>query len=179
MVNGPDYNVVQGFDKLWQQASIHDVENGQTRGINKEEFDGMSLFLNEAIKNPNATAETKNWAQKKLDDLKVMKDSVFNKDQLKKDVEANSPKGLWDNIKDCFTKTEKDYREELSCMIQNAAGDVIWQRPMSSISEDCQIISAKPYDEGIDEIEVLVENWNKNYDKQLNDFLTRNKLNLS
>jgi hypothetical protein len=75
--------------------------------------------------------------------------------------------------------TEKDYREELSCMIQNAAGDVIWQRPMSSISEDCQIISAKPYDEGIDEIEVLVENWNKNYDKQLNDFLTRNKLNLS
>ena len=112
MVNGPDYNVVQGFDKLWQQATIHDVENGQTRGINKEEFDGMSLFLNEAIKNPNATAETKNWAQKKLDDLNVMKDSVFNKDQLKKDVEANSPKGLWDNIKDCFTKTEKDYLEE-------------------------------------------------------------------
>lgn len=75
--------------------------------------------------------------------------------------------------------TEKEYREELSCMLQNAAGDVIWQRPMSSISEDCQIISAVPYEEGIDEIEGLVENWNKNYDKQLNDFLTRNKLNLS
>ena len=39
MVNGPDYNIVQGFDKLWHEASIHDVENGQTSGINKEEFD--------------------------------------------------------------------------------------------------------------------------------------------
>lgn len=75
--------------------------------------------------------------------------------------------------------TEKEYREELSCMIQNAAGDVIWQKPMSAISEYCQIISTKPYDEGIDEIEGLVENWNNNYDNQLNDFLTRNKLNLS
>jgi hypothetical protein len=75
--------------------------------------------------------------------------------------------------------TEKEYREELSCMLQNAAGDIIWQRPMSSISEDCQIISAKPYEEGVDEIEGLVENWKNNYNKQLNEFLTRNKLNLS
>ena len=75
--------------------------------------------------------------------------------------------------------TEKEYREELSCMLQNAAGDIIWQRPMSSISEDCQIVSAVPYEEGIDEIEELVENWKNNYNKQLNEFLTRNKLNLS
>ena len=112
MVNGPDYNIVQGFDKLWHEASIHDVENGQTSGINKEEFDGMSLFLNKAINNPNATAETKSWAQKKLDDLEVMKDSVFNKENLEKDIDESSPKGLRENIKDIFTKTEKDYYEE-------------------------------------------------------------------
>ena len=75
--------------------------------------------------------------------------------------------------------TETEYREELSCMLQNASSDIIWQRPMSSISEDCQIISAVPYDEGIDEIEGLVENWKNNYNIELNDFLTKNKLNLS
>ena len=74
--------------------------------------------------------------------------------------------------------TENEYREELSCMLQNAAGDVIWQRPMSSISEDCQIISAKPYEEGIDEIEVLVENWKNNYNNQLNEFLNKHNLKI-
>lgn len=72
--------------------------------------------------------------------------------------------------------TEKEYREELSCMLQNAAGDVIWQRPMSSISEDCQIISAKPYEEGIDEIETLVNNWKENYKIQLENFLNKHNL---
>ena len=72
--------------------------------------------------------------------------------------------------------TEKEYREELSCMLQNAAGDIIWQRPMSSISEDCQIISAVPYEEGIDEIEGLVENWKNNYNNQLNEFLNKHNL---
>ena len=72
--------------------------------------------------------------------------------------------------------TENEYREELSCMLQNAAGDVIWQNPMSSISEDCQIISAKPYEEGIDEIEGLVENWKNNYNNQLNEFLNKHNL---
>ena len=112
MVNVPDYKVVQAFYDLWHKASIHNVENGQISGINKEEFDGMSLFLNETINNSNATAEIKSWAQKKLDDLKVMKDSVFNKENLKNDIEKSSPKGLWENVKDIFTKTEKDYYEE-------------------------------------------------------------------
>lgn len=75
--------------------------------------------------------------------------------------------------------TEKEYREELSSMLQNAAGDIIWQRPMSSISEDCQIISAVPYEEGIDEIETLVNNWKENYKTQLDEFLIKHKLNLS
>lgn len=72
--------------------------------------------------------------------------------------------------------TEKEYREELSCMIQNAAGDVIWEQPMSSISEDCRIISAKPYEEGIDNIEKMVNNWKINYKTELNKFLNKHNL---
>ena len=72
--------------------------------------------------------------------------------------------------------TETEYREELSCMLQNAASDVIWQKSMSSISEDCQIISAKPYEEGIDDIENLVNNWKTNYKKELNEFLNKHNL---
>lgn len=72
--------------------------------------------------------------------------------------------------------TEKEYREELSCMLQNAAGDVIWQRPMSSISEDCQIISAVPYEEGIDDIEKMVNNWKTNYKNELNKILNKHNL---
>ena len=77
-VNGPDSNAVQGFNKLWQEASVHNVEKGQTSGINKEEFDGMSLFLNDAINNENSSDETKQWARQKLNDLDTMKNSVFN-----------------------------------------------------------------------------------------------------
>lgn len=72
--------------------------------------------------------------------------------------------------------TEKEYREELSCMLQNAAGDVIWDKPMSSISEDCQIISAKAYEEGIDDIEKMVNNWKTNYKNELNKFLNKHNL---
>lgn len=72
--------------------------------------------------------------------------------------------------------TEKEYREELSCMLQNAAGDVIWQKPMSSISEYCQIISTKPYDEGIEDIENMVNNWKTNYNNKLDEFLNKHNL---
>ena len=110
-INGPDNNIVEGFGKLWHEASIHNVEKGQTSGINKEEFDGMSMFLNDAINNASASEETINWAQKKLHDLNRMKQSIFNKENLKSDVES-SPNGLLENIKGVFTKTEKDYYEE-------------------------------------------------------------------
>lgn len=112
MVKGLDSNVVNGFEKLWHEASIHDLEKGQTSGINQEEFNGMSLFLNEAINNSNASEETKDWAQKKLDDLKLMLSSSFNKKNLIADIEKSAPKGLWNNIKDLFTKSEQDYYEE-------------------------------------------------------------------
>ena len=111
-INGPDNNIVEGFNQLWRKALIHDVEKGQTSGINKEEFDGMSMFLNDAINNASASEETINWAQKKLNDLNRMKSSIFNNENLKSDVEKSSPNGLLENIKDFFTKTEKDYNEE-------------------------------------------------------------------
>ena len=72
--------------------------------------------------------------------------------------------------------TENEYREELSVMLNNASSDIIWQNTMSSISEDCQIISAVPYEEGIDEIEILVNNWKENYNNQLNEFLNKHNL---
>lgn len=75
--------------------------------------------------------------------------------------------------------TEKEYREELGVMLNNASADIIWSRPMAAISEDCQIISAVPYEEGIDEIETLVNNWKENYKTQLDEFLSKHKLNLS
>ncbi len=111
-INRPDNNIVVGFNTLWHKAGIHGVEKGQTSGINKEEFDGMSMFLNNAINDANASEETIDWAQKKLNDLNMMKGSIFNNENLKNDVKKSSPNGLLENIKDFFTKTEKDYYEE-------------------------------------------------------------------
>lgn len=59
----------------------------------------------------------------------------------------------------CNSDTIEDYKEELMCEIGNAALDCIWANKMKDISEDCSIISAEPYEEGIDTFNELIKKY--------------------
>lgn len=62
--------------------------------------------------------------------------------------------------------TEEDYREDINAELMNKSMDYIWAKPMSDISEDCIIISAEPYEEGIDEVNKMVNNWECHFNKR-------------
>ena len=59
--------------------------------------------------------------------------------------------------------TREEYKEQLQCDIENSALNVIWEKPMREISEDCKIISVEPYEEGIDEYNKLLTGWYNKY----------------
>ena len=71
---------------------------------------------------------------------------------------------------DCWNSdTIMEYKEDLYSEMSNAAMEQIWRNPMSSISEDCQIINVKPYEEGIDEFNKAVSNWEEHYNNRPED----------
>lgn len=65
--------------------------------------------------------------------------------------------------------TIMEYKEDLYAEMKNTAMEQIWRNPMSSISEDCQIINVKPYEEGIDEYNKAVSNWEEHYNNRPED----------
>lgn len=68
---------------------------------------------------------------------------------------------------DCWNSdTEKEYRDDIECELINRSMDYIWNKPMQDISEDCKIISAEPYEDGIDDVEKLVDKWKLHYNKR-------------
>jgi hypothetical protein len=67
--------------------------------------------------------------------------------------------------------TLNDYKEELNAEMLNDSLEEIWQCPMRELSEDCKIISVEPYEEGIDEYNKYCDNWENNYQKELNKFI--------
>lgn len=62
--------------------------------------------------------------------------------------------------------TEKEYRDDIECELMNRSMDYIWTKPMRDISEDCKIISVEPYEDGIDDVEELVNKWKLHYNKR-------------
>ena len=71
---------------------------------------------------------------------------------------------------DCWNSdTIMEYKEDLYAEMSNTAMEQIWRNPMSSISEDCQIIMVKPYEEGIDEFNKAVSNWEEHYNNRPED----------
>lgn len=71
---------------------------------------------------------------------------------------------------DCWNSdTIMEYKEDLYAEMSNAAMEQIWRNPMSSISEDCQIINVKPYEEGIDEYNKAVSDWEEHYNNRPED----------
>ena len=71
---------------------------------------------------------------------------------------------------DCWNSdTIMEYKEDLYAEMSNTAMEQIWRNPMSSISEDCQIINVKPYEEGIDEFNKVVSNWEEHYNNRPED----------
>lgn len=71
---------------------------------------------------------------------------------------------------DCWNSdTIMEYKEDLYAELSNTAMEQIWRNPMSSISEDCQIIMVKPYEEGIDEFNKAVSDWEEHYNNRPED----------
>jgi hypothetical protein len=62
--------------------------------------------------------------------------------------------------------TEEEYREDIKAELMNRSMDYIWNKPMRDISEDCKIISVEPYEDGIDDVEKLVDKWKHHYNKR-------------
>lgn len=74
------------------------------------------------------------------------------------------------SLPDCWNSdTIMEYKEDLYAEMSNAAMEQIWRNPMSSISEDCQIINVKPYEEGIDEFNNAVSDWEEHYNNRPED----------
>ena len=71
---------------------------------------------------------------------------------------------------DCWNSdTIMEYKEDLYAEMSNTAMEQIWRNPMSSISEDCLIIMVKPYEEGIDEFNKAVSDWEEHYNNRPED----------
>ena len=65
--------------------------------------------------------------------------------------------------------TIQEYKEDLYAEMSNTAMEQIWGNPMSSISEDFQIINVKPYEEGIDEYNKTLSDWEEHYNNRPED----------
>lgn len=65
--------------------------------------------------------------------------------------------------------TIQEYKEDLYAEMSNTAMEQIWDNPMSSISEDFQIINVKPYEEGIDEYNKALSDWEEHYNNRPED----------
>lgn len=62
--------------------------------------------------------------------------------------------------------TIQEYKEDLYAEMSNTAMEQIWGKTMSSISEDFQIINVKPYEEGIDEYNKALSDWEEHYNNR-------------
>ena len=71
---------------------------------------------------------------------------------------------------DCWNSdTIQEYKEDLYAEMSNTAMEQIWNNPMNSISEDFQIITVKPYEEGIDDYNKAVSDWVVHYNNRPED----------
>lgn len=65
--------------------------------------------------------------------------------------------------------TINEYKEDLIAEIGNTAMDQIWNNPIKNIGEELEIVNVTPYDEGCEEFEIILKNWQKHYDERPDD----------
>lgn len=65
--------------------------------------------------------------------------------------------------------TINEYKEDLLSEISNTAMDQIWDNPIKNIGEELEIVSVTPYDEGCEEFENILKDWEKHYDERPDD----------
>ena len=64
--------------------------------------------------------------------------------------------------------TVGDYKAELDCNVDNAALDYLAQN--LSGSDDIRIVSVEPFDTGVEEYGNILNNWKKEYNKQMKKY---------
>ena len=66
--------------------------------------------------------------------------------------------------------TINEYKEDLLSEISNTAMDKIWENPIKNIAEELEIVNVTPYDEGCEEFESILNDWQKHYNDRPDDF---------
>ena len=62
--------------------------------------------------------------------------------------------------------TIDEYKEDLLAEMGNSAMGQIWQNAIGKIGEELVIVNAEPYDEGCDEFDSTINDWQKHYDNR-------------
>lgn len=65
--------------------------------------------------------------------------------------------------------TIEDYKEDLLAEIGNTSIEQIWINPIKQIGEELEIVSVTPYDEGCEEFENILKEWQKHYNERPDD----------
>lgn len=65
--------------------------------------------------------------------------------------------------------TPDEYKEDFLAEIGNTTMEQIWRNPIGQIGEELEIINVTPYDEGCEEFENILKNWQKHYDERPDD----------
>ena len=65
--------------------------------------------------------------------------------------------------------TIEDYKEDLLSEIGNISMDKMWENPICKIGEELEIVNVTPYDEGCEEFENILKDWQKHYDERPDD----------
>lgn len=62
--------------------------------------------------------------------------------------------------------TINEYKEDLIAEIGNTVMDQIWNNPVKNIGEELEIVNVTPYDEGCEEFDSILNEWQKHYDNR-------------
>ena len=86
------------------------------------------------------------------------------------DIDVSKP-GFWNS------DTQDEYKEDFLAEIGLTAMEQIWKKPVGQIGEELEIVSVTPYDEGCEEFENILKDWQKHYDERPDDLKIKNYKN--
>ena len=78
------------------------------------------------------------------------------------DVDVHKP-DFWNS------DTIDEYKEDLLSEIGNTAMQQIWDNSIGKIGEELKIIEAEPYEDGCEEFDSTLKDWQIHYDNRPND----------
>jgi hypothetical protein len=73
--------------------------------------------------------------------------------------------------KPCFwnSDTPDEYKEDFLDEIGLTAMEQIWKKPIGQIGEELEIVNVTPYEDGCEEFENIIKDWQKHYDDRPDD----------